>query len=80
MPWSDRFPALFFVPSDLFFSRASVDHPMAASIFVEFEKKESAEKAVEKSDQLTYEEETLSVSFGLAGELTKFLDRIVWCP
>lgn len=37
---------------------------MAASIFVEFEKKESAEKAVEKSDQFSYEGETISVSIG----------------
>lgn len=42
---------------------------MSASIFVEFEKKESAEKAVEKSEQFSYEGETLSVRFLLSREV-----------
>ena len=53
---------------------------MAASIFVEFEKKESAEKAIEKSDELTYEGETLSVSLGLEGRAHQSFDKFVWCP
>lgn len=36
---------------------------VTASIFVEFETKESAEKAVEKSDELTWEGESISVRF-----------------